>query len=260
MTRVNPEEYREEMQTLYVETNKRKDDEGNVISKSIKFDELSYFKDGRDEFIVGTYRQREDIPRRKISDDDEYVEPYTKAKSTVFGMSLKKGKLVGEPLQIESSSRSEYTKVGMFGYDPCAKVAVRDSVTRSAATSVSITVGNVAHPSFRYVDEGLGYCDVTNLREVSAWVVRGKNQNPHLLSEVDNRKAAAKICSRFIEPRGEALQMFKAEQERRLRVERIGEMREWLKEKQAKIAEKQEKRRIAEEAKRQKAMRDKFTR
>lgn len=255
MSNIHPEEYREEMQAIYAAINKHRD----VVSKNITFDELSYFKDGKDEFIIGTHRQSEDTVKT------QRVSSHTQTQSTLLCMPLKNGKLTGEVLQILSSSNTDYT----YSYTS------RDGneyMDKPAKTSVLITTGNIATQNVVYAKDVLEYHDVTDWERVSAVVVskqcKGKNK------ELGDKKIAIKICDRFLEPRGEASRQMEAEKERLKRVKRFGELRKMVERKHAKIAEKQAKQKAKEakqqakeaekkrtaEVKKQKEIRDKFIR
>ncbi len=244
MTDINPEEYRKQLETIYAESSVRKRDFGwGEKRDSISFDELKVLKDGKKEFIVGIRCEREDVPDRR-GECGQFTGAHSVSKSTVFGMLLEKGQLSGEPLRIDAVSNSAHE---YCYYDR----GWLNSNNERAKTEVNMTIGRLQSPVFSYRKVCGGNYDVADLAQVSAAIVSGEvdHRASSLNKESGDRKSAIALCDRFLEPRGEASRLLKAEEERKKRVERFSKLRKMVEKKREKLAEKQKKQ---EEKRRQK--------
>lgn len=227
MTNINPNDYEEEMKKCYRDIKASQRWDKKYDGPDISFDKISFLKDGKHEFLVGTSQKREDIPKNNKTDEEEH----TNTESTIFVMPITKGKLSEDALLIEANSSTRHFS-GNYDRDIC-------EIYWGGDTKISFHMGNKERSVLRKELEFNQFSDVSQMSTIAAATVQKKDAE------------LMKICDRFLEPRGEASRLLKAEKERIKRVQQIGKLRKvvqkkWNKEEQKKQKE-QEKRRKKEQ-------------
>ncbi len=182
MTAINPEEYRDAIEDLY-KKNHTTNNVGEITTREIKFNELSYFKDEEKEFIIAKYHKEEkDIENPYYGQDEKY----TKAERILFCVPLENQKLSDHTLEISALSETSHKYYDRFSNMSDPEVAIQE-----AMTSASITIGTSDAPHFFYCATEKGYTSLEDSSEIAQIVMQGSKKD---------KSTALKICDRFLEP------------------------------------------------------------